>query len=89
MTGRQGIGVARGHEPPLNGNGDFLGEADSDEASGRQGIAIADEVHRVGGGDNLTLLVALEKRESRMFHQGYLGPRHLQVSVFVRVSVAK
>jgi hypothetical protein len=36
-------GIARGH-----GDGDFLSEADADEASGRQRVAVADEFHRVG-----------------------------------------
>ena len=35
-----------------------LGEADADEPAGRQRVAIADELHRLGGGDNLALFVA-------------------------------
>ena len=48
MAGRRGFGVARGDEPLLDGDSDFLSEADADEASGRQRVAIADEFHRVG-----------------------------------------
>ena len=48
MARRRGFGVARGNEPLLDRDGDFLGEADADEASGRQRVAIADEFHRVG-----------------------------------------
>ena len=40
------------------------------EASGRQGIAIADEVHRVGGGDNLTLLVSRLRNGKQMSIKG-------------------
>src|SRR4249919_3112930 len=73
MARRRAFGVARGNESLLDGNGDFLGEADADEASGRQSVAIADEFHCVGWRDDLAFLVALEKREGRMVHYGSLG----------------
>jgi hypothetical protein len=46
MAGRRGFGVARGNESLLDGDFDFLSEADADDASGR--LAVADELHRVG-----------------------------------------
>jgi hypothetical protein len=79
MAGRRGFGVVRGEESLLEGDGDFLGEADADEAAGRQRVAIADQLHRVGGGDDLAFLVALEKRESGMVHHGLLGARRRRV----------
>ena len=48
MSKRRSFGATRGNESLLDGNCDFFGEADADEASGRQRVAIADEFHRVG-----------------------------------------
>src|SRR6516162_8452539 len=66
MTGGGGFHVARTEETLLDRNRDFLGESNTDEAARRQCVAIADELHRVRSGDDLSLLVTLEKRQGGM-----------------------
>ena len=48
MAKRRDFSVTRGDEPLFDGDSDFLSEADADEASGSQCVAITDEFHRVG-----------------------------------------
>ena len=42
---------------------DLLGEADADEAAGRHRIPVADQPHRVGGGDDLAGVGATQRFE--------------------------
>jgi hypothetical protein len=62
MPGIRGVLIGRAEETLLDRDRNLLGEADADKAAGRQRVAVADELHRVRRGDDLSLLVALEKR---------------------------
>jgi hypothetical protein len=42
-----------GEEALLERDRDALGEADADEAAGRDGVAVMDQAHRLGGADDL------------------------------------
>ena len=59
MAGRRFVVVARGQKALLDRNGDLFGKTDADEAAGRQRVTVADELHGGGGGNDLSLLVAL------------------------------
>src|SRR3974377_1533205 len=74
MTGGGSFHVARTEETLLDRNRDFLGESDTDEAARRQCVAIADELHRVRSGDDLSLLVTLEKGQGGMIDHVGSGP---------------
>src|SRR6516162_1395857 len=74
VTGGGGFHVARTEETLFDRNRDFLGESDTDEAARRQCVAIADELHRVRSGDDLSLLVTLEKRQGGMIDHVGSGP---------------
>ena len=51
---RAGAGLGLGREEArLERQRDALGEADADEAAGRDGVAVVDQAHRVGGADHL------------------------------------
>ncbi len=52
--------LARLDEALLERNGDVLGEADADEATGGDRIAVMDQLHRFACGDDLALLEAHE-----------------------------
>ena len=49
-------GAPLGEEALLERDRDLLGEADADEAAGRHRVAVADQAHRLRGGDDLALL---------------------------------
>src|SRR5262249_23037921 len=66
MAWRRGFHVARAEETLLDCDRDLLREADADEAAARQRAAVTDELHRVRRRDDLSLLVALEKRQGGM-----------------------
>src|SRR6516162_3158820 len=72
MTDGRSFDVARGEKTLLDRDRDLLGEADPNETASRQRIAITDELHRVGRGNDLSLLVALEKRQGWMVDHVYL-----------------
>ena len=57
----------RRQEALLQRHGDVLGEADADEAAGGDGVAVADQRHRLGGADDLALAAgrSLAMRSSR------------------------
>ena len=59
--------IGSGEKTLLERDGDLLGEADGDEAAGRDRIAVADELHRLGRGDDLSLFGRPQKRQGRMF----------------------
>jgi hypothetical protein len=46
------IGLLAFEKEFLERNGDVLGEADADEAAGRDRITVADQAHRLPGGDD-------------------------------------
>ena len=51
---RAGAGFGLGREEALlERERDALGEADADEAAGRDGVAVVDQAHRLGGADDL------------------------------------
>lgn len=81
--------VARFAEPALERDRDLLGKTDADETAGRDRIAVADELHRVGGGHDLALLVTLEIGQRGMFHGCPCATDGAQVAALLRVSTAK
>ena len=60
VAGRRSFGVARSKETLLDRDRDLLGKADADETAGRQCVAVADQLYRVAGRNDLALFVALE-----------------------------
>ena len=69
MSGFRTFVVAGAEKSPLDRDCDLLGEADADEAAGRDRVAVANEFHRIRRGDDLSLFVAFEKGEGGMFHR--------------------
>ncbi|WLI74644.1 hypothetical protein [Halomonas alkalicola] len=51
----QVAGFAALQKACLQGHRQVLGEADADEAAGGHGVAVADQLHRLAGGDHLAL----------------------------------
>jgi len=48
--------------------GDVLGETGADEAAGGEGVAGADQAHRLAGADDLAALGDAQRSEQRMLH---------------------
>ena len=52
-----------GHEEVLQRHGDLLGEADADEAAGRDRVAVADQANSFRGRHNLALFAGAQRGE--------------------------
>ena len=56
---RQAARRGLGQEALLQRHGNLFGKTDADEARGGDRVAIADQVHRIGGADDLAVVVRL------------------------------
>ena len=69
---RRRVVLLAGQKTLFERDRDLFGEADADEAAGRDRVAVADQLHRLFGGDDLAFLDRFQKRQSGMYRHDVL-----------------
>jgi hypothetical protein len=72
MAQAVGIGFLRFEKTRFERDGDVFGKADADEAAGGDGVAVADQLHRLAGAHQLAGVAAAQGRDQGMLGHGVL-----------------